>query len=93
MSLEFFEPSPAERPPSTSPPSGRAASSALRALRDDDGLRWVVYEWIAPEQSPFPGRRSLVFDAVSVVRRLTDYPAGWVLLSDGELLALMASGR
>jgi hypothetical protein len=93
MSLEFFGPPPAQRQAFESAPGGRPVPSALRTLRDDDGLRWVVYEWVAPEHSPFPGRRSLVFDAVTVVRRLSDYPAGWVLLSDAALLALMSSGR
>jgi hypothetical protein len=61
-------------------------------VRDREGLRWLVYEWTASELSPLAGRRFLVFDGVSVVRRLTDFPAEWVLLSDEALLGLMWSG-
>ena len=61
----------------------------LRSLRDTEGRRWFVYEWTASERSPFPGRRFLVLDSGTIVRRLTDFPAGWSGLSDDELLALI----
>ncbi|AHG92242.1 hypothetical protein J421_4707 (plasmid) [Gemmatirosa kalamazoonensis] len=76
--------------PATSPDLvGPQPASVVRELRDDDGTWWQVYEWIAPEQSPFPGERSLVFDAGLVLRRLKAFPASWPTLADGELLALM----
>jgi hypothetical protein len=62
---------------------------ALRSLRDSEGRRWFVYEWTASDKSPTPGRRFLVLDAGTIVRRLSDFPAGWQVMSDDELLALI----
>lgn len=92
MRPDFFEPPPRHVPRSEPDLARPVTPASLRTVRDREGLRWLVYEWTASELSPLAGRRFLVFDGVSVVRRLTDFPAEWVLLSDEALLGLMWSG-
>jgi len=75
--------------PATEPNPAPPMPSPLRALRDADGRRWLVYEWTAPEHSPYPGRRFLILDSASILRRLSDFPVGWQSLSDEELLGLL----
>ena len=61
----------------------------MRHLVDALGREWQVYERGNSAQAPLPGRRSLVFDADGIVRRLWKYPQGWAELSDDALLGLM----
>src|SRR4051812_23749825 len=70
MSLELSRRPSAGLP--TPPPDlvGPQPSTPVRTLQDPEGPRWMVYEWLASAQSAYPGRRFLVFDAVTVLRRL-----------------------
>jgi len=61
----------------------------MRHLVDQLGREWHVYERGSSAQSPLPGCRSLVFDTEGIVRRLWQYPAGWIDLPDEALLGLM----
>jgi len=61
----------------------------MKRLVDADGREWRVYERTTGELSPGSGRRSLVFDADGIVRRLWRYPSAWSALPDAELLRLM----
>ena len=89
MQPDVYEPSTAHVPSPAPAPSARQRPSSHRLLTDLEGMRWLVYEWTAPPHSPLAGRRFLRFDAASVIRRLTDFPAAWASMSDAELLALM----
>ena len=60
----------------------------MRHLVDALGREWQVYERGSSTQSPC-GRRSLIFDADGIVRRLWQYPPGWAELPDELLLGLM----
>ena len=61
----------------------------MRHLTDVHGREWHVYEHSSSADSPSQGRRSLVFDADGIVRRLWKYPRGWEELPDEALLGLM----
>ena len=61
----------------------------MRHLLDSHGREWHVYERTSSALSPVPGRRSLVFDADGIVRRIWQYPSSWESLSNDALLGLM----
>jgi hypothetical protein len=61
----------------------------MRHLLDSHGREWHVYERTSSALSPVPGRRSLVFDADGIVRRIWQYPPSWESLSNDALLGLM----
>lgn len=61
-------------------------ATSVRLVRDDDGRWWRVREFVSSFDRR--ARPSLVFETDDMMRRVREYPAGWMSLSDGELLAL-----
>ena len=66
--------------------AGKACAEA-RTFVDADGVRWQVTE---RPFADYDRRRgfSLIFASDAAVRRVRDYPADWISLSDAELAAL-----
>ena len=62
-------------------------TSAERSFLDVEGARWRVYEQAFSDYDRRSGM-SLIFASESAVRRVRDYPADWMVLSDDDLLAL-----
>jgi hypothetical protein len=58
-----------------------------RVFFDADGLRWQVYERAFDSFDRRSGM-SLVFSAEGAMRRVRNYPANWLDLTDEELIAL-----
>jgi len=56
----------------------------VRVFQDAEGMRWRAYERRHDDQP----RPSLIFESVSAVRRVRDYPARWHELSDADLRRL-----
>lgn len=52
-----------------------------------DGLRWLVQEVPAPAFDRRGGTH-LMFDGETIMRRVRDFPANWMELTDEELYAL-----
>ena len=52
-----------------------------------DGFRWIVQEVSAPAFDRRGGTH-LMFDGESIMRRVREFPANWMELSDEELYAL-----
>ena len=75
--------------PQLQPGAQASHNRYMKLLVDAEGREWRVYERTTGELSPAGGRRSLVFDADGIVRRLWRYPASWCALPDAELLRLM----
>jgi hypothetical protein len=62
-------------------------SPAGRTFLDAEGTRWQVYEQAFGDYDRRSGM-SLIFASESAVRRVRDFPAEWMQLTDEELLAL-----
>lgn len=62
-------------------------TSQSRSFVDADGTHWLVHERVFAEYDRRSGR-SLIFSNEAAVRRVRDYPANWLDLTDEELLAL-----
>jgi hypothetical protein len=64
-------------------------SAALpgRSFMDAEGTHWRVYEQPFADYDRRTGM-SLIFASEAAVRRVRDYPADWMDLSDQELMAL-----
>ena len=62
-------------------------SGVERVFIDGDGIRWRVHE---QPFSDYDRRRgmSLIFSSDGAVRRVRNYPADWMTLSDADLAAL-----
>ena len=58
-----------------------------RTYQDADGARWHVFEQAFADYDRRTGM-SLIFSSDAAVRRVRDYPADWLTLSDAELAAL-----
>jgi hypothetical protein len=58
-----------------------------RMFLDSEGTRWRVYEQAFGDYDRRSGM-SLIFASEAAVRRVRDFPADWMLLTDDELLAL-----
>jgi hypothetical protein len=58
-----------------------------RSFMDAEGTRWRVYEQPFADYDRRTGM-SLIFASEAAVRRVRDYPADWMDLSDQELMAL-----
>jgi hypothetical protein len=52
-----------------------------------DGLRWLVQEVAAPAFDRRGGTH-LMFDGETIMRRVREFPANWMELSDEELFEL-----
>lgn len=69
-----------DRPTQSAPRLG----GPVRRIYTEDA-EWVVRQW----SSVYDRRRpDLVFESDRAVRRVRDYPANWMELSDEELLAV-----
>jgi hypothetical protein len=66
---------------------GFSDTSVERSFLDTEGARWQVYEQAFGDYDRRSGM-SLIFASESAVRRVRDFPADWMELSDDELLAL-----
>ena len=66
-------------PDSSTPPS--------RSFVDAEGAQWRVYEQAFGDYDRRAGR-SLIFNSDFAVRRVRDYPANWMELSEKELMEL-----
>jgi hypothetical protein len=58
-----------------------------RTFLDVEGTQWRVYEQAFGDYDRRSGM-SLIFASEAAVRRVRDFPADWMQLSDDELLAL-----
>ncbi|HUR21543.1 MAG TPA: hypothetical protein VMZ90_12085 [Vicinamibacterales bacterium] len=58
-----------------------------RTYLDAEGARWRVFEQPFADYDRRSGM-SLIFSSDSAVRRVRDYPAAWMDLTDAELAAL-----
>ncbi len=74
-------------------PTNRVESSTnndvppSRSFLDRDGTHWLVYEQAFADYDRRSGM-SLIFSSDSAVRRVRDYPADWIRLSDEDLAEL-----
>ena len=59
----------------------------VRTFVDADGGRWRVFEQPFTDYDRRSGM-SLIFSSENAVRRVRDYPADWLELSDAELSRL-----
>jgi hypothetical protein len=67
----------------------RGSREALsRIVMDAQGNEWVVHEVDTP-QAWAHGNRCLIFSSPAIVRRVWNYPNGWVRLSARDLLDLL----
>jgi hypothetical protein len=62
----------------------RDATQAVRTFVDLEGVGWRVHEQAFSEYDRRKGR-SLIFSSDGAVRRVRDYPAEWMTLTDAEL--------
>jgi hypothetical protein len=62
-------------------------TGAERSFMDAEGTHWRVYEQRFADYDRRTGM-SLIFASEAAVRRVRDYPADWMDLSDQELMAL-----
>jgi hypothetical protein len=62
-------------------------SERVRAFLDPDGVHWRVFEQAFGDYDRRRGM-SLIFASDAAVRRVRDYPADWLYLSDEELIEL-----
>jgi hypothetical protein len=53
-----------------------------------DGIEWEIYEQDTTRTPGATHSSSLIFSSQDLVRRLWQYPANWLQLSDRELLTL-----
>ena len=58
-----------------------------RSIVDEDGAHWKVYEQAFGEYDR-RSSTSLIFNSDFAVRRVRNYPANWLELSERELLEL-----
>ena len=63
------------------------AGAAWRAYTDADGTSWEVHEAKNPDYDR-RGGTSLIFESLGAVRRVRNFPAHWMELSDAELVTL-----
>ena len=59
----------------------------VRSFVDAEGGRWRVFEQSFNDYDRRRGM-SLIFSSENAVRRVRDYPADWIDLSDAELVRL-----
>jgi hypothetical protein len=62
----------------------RDAAQTVRTFVDAEGVSWRVHEQAFSEYDRRKGR-SLIFASDGAVRRVRDYPAEWMTLTDMEL--------
>lgn len=74
-------------PPISVQSSQDSSTPPSRSFVDDDGARWTVYEQAFGEYDR-RSSRSLIFNSDSAVRRVRNYPANWLELSERELMEL-----
>ena len=58
-----------------------------RSFVDEDGAHWTVYEQAFGDYDR-RSSRSLIFNSEFAVRRVRNYPANWLELSERELILL-----
>ena len=63
------------------------ATPPSRTFLDADGAHWFVFEQAFGDYDRRNGM-SLIFSNDAAVRRVRDYPADWIDLSDEDLAAL-----
>lgn len=69
------------------PAQERSAVPRVRVFMDADGTQWRVSERPFADYDRRRGL-SLIFASDSAVRRVREYPAHWLHLSDDDLIAL-----
>jgi hypothetical protein len=74
-------------PPISVQSSQDSSTPPSRTFVDDDGAHWTVYEHAFGEYDR-RSSRSLIFNSDSAVRRVRNYPANWLELSERELMEL-----
>jgi hypothetical protein len=62
-------------------------AARVRVFVDQDGVRWQVSERPFADYDRRRGL-SLIFASDAAVRRVREYPANWMSLSDDDLIAL-----
>jgi hypothetical protein len=72
---------------SGSPSHVHSAAVSVRVFVDHEGVRWQVSERPFAEYDRRRGL-SLIFASDAAVRRVREYPADWMSLSDDELMVL-----
>jgi hypothetical protein len=77
--------------PRRSPGRPLHAGEAWRAFTDADGTLWEVRELRTPDYDR-RASTSLIFESVGAIRRVRNFPARWMELSDAEL-AELSNGR
>ena len=75
------------KPPIPVKSSHDSSTPPSRSFVDDDGALWTVYE---QEFGDYDRRSSssLIFNSDTAVRRVRNYPANWLELSERELMEL-----
>lgn len=73
-------PIPVQSSPESSTPSSRS-------FVDEDGTHWTVYEQAFGDYDR-RSSRSLIFNSDVAVRRVRNFPANWLELSERELMEL-----
>ena len=74
-------------PPNRAEPLTDNDRPPSRTFLDTEGVHWLVYEQAFAGYDRRSGM-SLIFSSDSAVRRVRDYPADWIDLSDEDLAAL-----
>jgi hypothetical protein len=67
--------------------SAGSETPASRTFLDSEGTQWQVYEQSFGDYDRRTGM-SLIFASEAAVRRVRDFPADWMQLSNDDLLAL-----
>lgn len=70
-----------------SPERPLRSDEGRRTFTDDEGTFWDVREVKNPDYDR-RGGKSLLFDSVHAFRRVRQYPANWLELTDAELAEL-----
>lgn len=68
-------------------PEPQRAPDDIRRIYSD-GIEWEIYEQDTTRTPGATHPKSLIFSSQDLVRRVWQYPADWLQLSDGELLTL-----
>lgn len=74
-------------PPIPVQSSQESSTPQSRSFVDHDGVHWTVYEQAFGEYDR-RSSSSLIFNSDSAVRRVRNYPANWLDLSERELMEL-----
>ena len=74
-------------PPISIPSAQESSTPPTRSIVDDDGAHWTVYEQAFGDYDR-RSSNSLIFSSEFAVRRVRNYPANWMELSQRELMEL-----